>query len=146
MTASGATLLGRITSALGVGLPHLLLQFVIALGLLAAGVAIYMAVTPFRERQLIAAGNIAAGVALAGAITAIAVPIAATLATTAFVLDLVIWGGVAVLLQLLVLLAVSVVFHQLRATIQRGNVAAALVLAATQIAVGLLNAAVMIPI
>jgi putative membrane protein len=85
-------------------------------------------------------------VALAGAITAIAVPIAATLATTAFVLDLVIWGGVAVLLQLLVLLAVSVVFHQLRATIQRGNVAAALVLAATQIAVGLLNAAVMIPI
>jgi putative membrane protein len=145
MTPSDPTLLGRITGALGVGLPHLLLQFVIALGLLAAGVAIYMAVTPFRERQLIAGGNIAAGVVLAGAITGLAVPIAATLATTAFVPDLVIWGGVAVLLQLLVILAVSLVFHHLRATIQRGNVAAALVLAATQIAVGLLNAAVMIP-
>ncbi|MGE5268919.1 MAG: DUF350 domain-containing protein [Thiohalocapsa sp.] len=145
MTPSDASLFGRIAGALSVGLPHLLLQFAVALALLAAGVAIYMAVTPFRERELIGQGNTAAGVVLAGAITALAIPIAATLATTAFVLDLAIWGGVAVLLQLLVVLAVSLVFHHLRAAIQRGNVAAALALAATQIAVGLLNAAVMIP-
>lgn len=145
MNPSDVTLLGRITDALGVGLPHLLLEFVVALALLAAGVSIYMALTPFRERALIEQGNTAAGVVLAGTITALAIPIAATLATSAYVLDLIVWGGVAVLLQLVVVLAVSLVFHHFRSAIQRGNVAAALGLAATQIAVGLLNAAVMIP-
>jgi putative membrane protein len=104
-----------------------------------------MAATPFRERELIEEGNTAAGVVLAGAILAIAIPIGATLATSALVLDLIVWGIVAVLLQLLTVVGVSLVFHHLRATIQHGNVAAALILAGTQLAVALLNAAVMIP-
>ncbi len=145
MNPSDPSLFGRIIDALGVGLPHLLLQFAVAVALLAAGVAIYMAATPFRERELIEEGNTAAGVVLAGAILAIAIPIAATLATSALVLDLIVWGIVAVLLQLLVVVGVSLVFHHLRATIQHDNVAAALTLAGTQLAVALLNAAVMIP-
>jgi hypothetical protein len=42
-----------ILSALGQGLPMLLLQFVLVLVLLIVGIAIYMAVTPFRERELL---------------------------------------------------------------------------------------------
>lgn len=145
MPPSDPSLLGGIENALGYGLPHLLLQFVVAVALLSAGVATYMAATPFRERELIAEGNTAAGVVLLGAILALAIPIAATLATTALVLDLIVWGIVAVLLQLLVIVAISLVFRHLRAAIQHGNVAAALVLAGTQLAVALLNAAVMIP-
>jgi putative membrane protein len=56
-----------------------------------------------------------------------------------------VWGIVAVLLQLLVIAGISLVFRHLRAAIQHGNVAAALALAGTQLAVALLNAAVMIP-
>ncbi|MCW3474032.1 DUF350 domain-containing protein [Limobrevibacterium gyesilva] len=145
MNPSDPSLFGGIVNALGTGLPHLLLQFAAAVVLLAVGVAIYMAATPFRERELIAQGNAAAGVVLAGAILAMAIPIAATLATSALVLDVIVWGGVAVLLQLLIIVGVSLVFHRLRATIQHGNVAAALTLAGTQLAVALLNAAVMIP-
>jgi putative membrane protein len=145
MNPPDPSLFGGIVNALGSGLPHLLLQFSVAVALLAAGVAVYMAATPFRERELIEEGNTAAGVVLGGAILAIAIPIAATLATSALVLDLIVWGIVAVLLQLLTVVGVSLVFHHLRATIQHGNVAAALILAGTQLAVALINAAVMIP-
>jgi putative membrane protein len=145
MNPSDPSLFGGIVNALSAGLPHLLLQFAVAVALLAAGVAIYMLATPFRERELIEEGNTAAGVVLSGAILAMAIPIAATLATSALVLDVVVWGAVAVLLQLLTVVGVSLVFHHLRAMIQHGNVAAALILAGTQLAVALLNAAVMIP-
>jgi putative membrane protein len=145
MNPSNPSLFGGIFHALGAGLPHLLLQFAVAVALLAAGVAIYMAATPFREREMIEKGNTAAGVVLAGAILSMAIPIAATLATSALVLDVVVWGIVAVLLQLLTVAGVSLVFHHLRAMIQHNNIAAALTLAGTQLAVALLNAAVMIP-
>jgi putative membrane protein len=145
MSPSATSLFGGIVNALGAGLPHLLLLFAVAIALLAAGVAIYMAATPFRERELIEEGNTAAGVVLSGAIVAMAIPIAATLATSALVLDVIVWGTVAVLLQLLTVVGVSLVFHHLRAMIQHGNVAAALTLAGTQLAVALLNAAVMVP-
>jgi putative membrane protein len=145
MNPSDTSLFGGIARALSTGLPHLLLLFAVAVALLAAGIAIYMAVTPFRERALIEEGNTAAGVVLSGAILAMAIPIAATLATTALVLDVIVWGSVAVLLQLLTVAGVSLVFHRLRGMIQHGNVAAALALAGTQLAVALLNAAVMVP-
>ena len=61
MNPSNTSLFGGIVNALGSGLPHLLLQFAVAVALLAAGVAIYMAATPFREREMVAHGNAAAG-------------------------------------------------------------------------------------
>lgn len=145
MNPSGPSLLGGIVNALSVGLPHLLLQFCVAVALLAAGVAIYMVATPFREREMIEEGITAAGVVMAGAILAMAIPIAATLATSSLVLDLVVWGVVSVLLQLLTVVGVSLVFRHLRAMIQHNNIAAAYTLAGTQLAVALLNAAVMVP-
>jgi putative membrane protein len=145
MNPSEASLFGGIVNALGTGLPHLLMLFAAAVALLAAGVAIYMAATPFRERQLIEEGNTAAGVVFSGAILAMAIPIAATLATSALLLDVIVWGSVAVVLQLIVVVGVSLVFHRLRAMIQHGNIAAALALAGTQLAVAMLNAAVMVP-
>ena len=71
-----------IVDALGTGLPHLLLQFLVTVALLVIGVAIYMAVTSFRERELVAQGNVAAGVVLGGAVLGLAIPLAALLATT----------------------------------------------------------------
>ena len=132
-------------AALGSGLPYLLLHFAVAVVLLAVGVAIYTAVTPFREREMVAQGNTAAGIVLGGTIVAMAIPIAATLATSGVILDIVVWGIVAVILQLLTVAGVSLVFHQLRGMIVGGNLAAALTLAGTQLAIALLNAAVMVP-
>jgi putative membrane protein len=92
-----------ILGALGRGLPMLIVQVVACAALLAVGVAIYIRLTPFRERQIVAGGNAAAGTMLAGAILALAIPLAAMLATSGTLLDILVWGVVALILQLLTL-------------------------------------------
>ncbi len=138
-----STSLGQIFNSLGAGLPVLLLHFGTTLVLLCLGVALYTAITPFRERTLIAQGNTAAGVVLAGAIVALAVPLAATLASSTVWLDIVVWGLVAVVLQLVTLGVVSLLFRGLNDMIERDNVGAAAALAGVQLAVALLNAGAM---
>jgi putative membrane protein len=134
-----------ILEALGSGLPMLLLQFVLVLALLVAGIFIYMAITPFHERELLRNGNPAAATVLGGALVALAVPLAALLATTGALLDILVWGVVAVLLQLLTVAIVSHLFRARRVMIEAGQVAGAIPLVAAQLSIGLLNAAAMVP-
>ena len=145
MNTSSPNLAAGITAALETGLPELLLHFVTVLILWAIGVVIYSMVTPYHERDLIERGNTAAGVVLAGAITAIALPLAALLATSGLVIDILVWGVVAVLLQLITMGLVSLVLRGLRRLVEADNLAGAMIVAATQIAVALLNAAAMVP-
>jgi putative membrane protein len=134
-----------ILGALGHGLPMLIVQVVACAALLAVGVAIYIRLTPFRERQIVAGGNAAAGTMLAGAILALAIPLAAMLATSGTLLDILVWGVMALILQLLTLGIVALSMRNFRRMIEDGNVAAAITLAGSQIAVALLNAAAMVP-
>ncbi len=134
-----------ILDALGTGLPMLLLQFLLVLTLLVAGIFIYMAVTPFHERDLLRNGNPAAATVLAGALVALAIPLAALLATTGALLDILVWGVVAVLLQLLTVTILLHLLRGMRAMIEAGEVAAAIPLVAAQLSIGLLNAAAMVP-
>jgi putative membrane protein len=134
-----------ILDALGSGLPMLLLQFVLVLALLVAGIFIYMEITPFHERELLRNGNPAAATVLGGALIALAVPLAALLATTGALLDILVWGVVAVLLQLLTVAIVSHLFRAMRVMIEAGQVAGAIPLVAAQLSIGLLNAAAMVP-
>jgi putative membrane protein len=134
-----------ILDTLGSGLPMLLLQFLLVLALLVAGIFIYMAVTPFHERELLRNGNPAGATVLGGALVALAIPLAALLATTGAFLDILVWGVVAVLLQLLTVAILLHLLRGMRASIEAGQVAAAIPLVAAQIAIGLLNAAAMVP-
>ena len=135
--------LTSIVNSLQSGLPVLLLQFVVTLALLGIGVACYMSITPFRERELVARGNTAGGIVFGGSIIALAIPLAATLANSTVVLDIVVWGIVALILQLLAFAFATLLFRNLRAELEAGNVAAALSLVALQIAIALLNAGAM---
>jgi putative membrane protein len=132
-----------IVETLSTGLPVLLLQFTVTLGLLALGAAIYTAVTPFHEFRLVQAGNVAAGIALAGTVVALAIPLAATLATSLVTLDILIWGLVALVVQLLTFFVASRFIPGLRRMIEADNSAAACVLVGVQLAVALLNAGAM---
>lgn len=145
MNPSSPDLLPGIATALGSGLPELLLHFVTVLALWAIGVGIYMMVTPYHERSLIEDGNVAAGVVLAGAILALAIPLAALLATSGQVVDILIWGIVALALQLVTVGLVSIAMRGLRRMVEADNMAGAVVVLAVQIAVGLMNAAAMVP-
>lgn len=130
-----------IVQALGSGLPVLLVQLLVTLVLLAIGVAVYSRITPFDERRLVADGNAAAGLTYGASIAALAIPLAATLATNATVIDIVLWGVVALVLQLIAFAAANLLIRGLHRQIEGGNVAAAAVLAGMQVAVALINAA-----
>ena len=132
-----------ILATLQQGLPVLVGQFAATLVLLGIGMACYMAVTPFNEWRLIRDGNVAAGVVVAGTLVALAIPLAATLATSVLVLDIVLWGLVSLVIQLVTFVAAAALIRGLRGLIEAGNVAAALVLVGIQIAVALLNAGAM---
>lgn len=135
--------MNSITEILQQSLPLLFGQFATALGLLGAGIAVYMLVTPFDERRLVREGNVAAGVVIGGTLIALALPLAATLATSYAAVDVLLWGIVALVVQLATFLIAIALIRNLRAMIEAGNVAAALVLASIQLAVALLNAAAM---
>lgn len=134
-----------VLNAIGASLPLLLLHLAVCIVLLVAGVAIYSRVTPFRERVLVQAGNTAAGIVLGSATLALAIPQAALLATSGRLLDIAVWGVIALILQLVTLAGVSTILRDLRHMIEQDNVAAAVVVAASQIAVALLTAAVLVP-
>lgn len=135
--------MNSIFETLGSGLPLLLAQFGVTLALLGLGSACYMAVTPFRELELIRNGNTAAGVVLAGTLVALAIPLATTLATSLVTLDIVLWGLVALAIQLLTFIIAAALIRDLRRMIESGNVAAAWLLVGVQLAVALLNAGAM---
>ncbi|HYD30478.1 MAG TPA: DUF350 domain-containing protein [Azospirillaceae bacterium] len=137
------SIIEAVIASLGSGLPVLLVHLAAALGLLAVGAASYMALTPFNERQLVAEGNAAAGTVLAGALIGLALPLAATLASSEALLDILLWGLVAIVLQLLALVATRFLVGDLGPRIQAGSVAAALPVVGVQVATGLLNAAAM---
>ncbi len=80
---------------------------------------------------------------LAGALIALAIPLAATLANSTLALDILLWGIVALVLQLLTLGLATLLVRGLRDMIETGNIAAALALASVQVSVALLNAGAM---
>jgi len=135
--------MGSILATLQQGLPVLIGQLAATLALLGIGMACYMAITPFNEWRLMRDGNVAAGVVIAGTLVALAMPLAATLATSVLVLDIVLWGLVSLIIQLITFMAATALMRGLRGMIEAGNVAAALVLVGIQVAVALLNAGAM---
>ena len=137
------TTFGTILETLQTGLPVLLVQFAATLALWGLGVLCYIAITPFHEHRLVRQGNCAAATVLAGTAIALAIPLAATLAASALTIDILLWGVVALALQLVTFAAASLLVRGLREMIEAGNVAAALVLSGVQIAVALLNAGAM---
>ena len=114
-----------------------------ATALFFAGLAIYVWVTPYRELALIRAGNTAASITLAGQMLALGIPLASMMAHSVNVPDILFWGAVTVVLQLIAFAAVAIIIRNLPQAIERGELAPALLLAAGQIVAGLFNAAAM---
>ncbi|QXM25882.1 DUF350 domain-containing protein [Elioraea tepida] len=125
------------------GLPNLVLQFAAAAAIYCAGIAAYKRLTPYHELDLIRSGNVATAIVLAGALIGLALPIGATLARSLSVLDILVWGAVASVLQAAAFGLASLLLRELPARVERGDIAAALVAAAVQLSVGIVNAGAM---
>jgi len=122
-------------------LPNFLIYFVASLALTAIFLLVYTRVTPYREWELIRAGNNAAAISLSGAGLGFVLPLASTIVNSVSWLDMVVWGVVALIIQLGVFLVARLLKPQLSADIAGGRTAPAVSLAAMSVGVGILNAA-----
>jgi putative membrane protein len=125
------------------GLPAFAAYFGLAIVLVLLFVSIYTWVTPHDEFGLIRANNPAAAVAFAGALLGFAWPLASAITHSMSLLDCAIWGGVALLVQILTFMLSSSVLKQLPQRITQGELAAGIFSAACSVSVGILNAACM---
>lgn len=128
-------------SAFAEGFPDFLLYGGVTLGLLILGCVVHILLTPMKEMQLIRDGNVAAGIGVAAVIVGLAIPMAACLASAASVYDVVIWGVVAILLQMLAFRAADLILRDLPKRIERNEIGAAMVLAAVKLAAAMVMAA-----
>ena len=136
---NGVTGLGSSLSTF----PNFVVYFSLGGVLTAIFVVLYANLTPQRDIALIRGGNSAAALALVGALLGFEVPLASVIAHSAAILDLVVWGIVALVVQLCGFLVVRLVLPHLPQAIEDGNIADAVFLAGVSLSLGILTAACM---
>ena len=126
------------------GLPIFMLHGGTAILMLIVGAFIYPKITPWNELDLIMEGNTAAAVSFSGAILGIAIPLAAALSSSISIWEIVVWGSVAIILQITVFLILDLVLPNLSEQIKANKIAAGIFIASNKISLALMNAAAVI--
>lgn len=124
-------------------LPAFAAYFGLGVLLLAVFCTVHVWLTPQREFALIRHGNVAASISLGGALLGFVAPLASAIAHSVSLLDLALWGMVALIVQWLAHLSIHLLIHDLAAQIEADNRAVAAFAATVALAVGLVNAAAM---
>lgn len=126
-------------------LPYFLAHFGLA-ALLAAGfLAAYVAITPHREFALIREGNTAAALQLVGTFAGWAIPMAVVTGHSVNLLDMLAWGLVSLVAQLLVFFVVSRAFRGIEDRIAERCNASGVFMGGTALCFGILQAGCMVP-
>ncbi len=120
------------------GFPDFIVQLGVALGLFIASLIIYVLMTPHKELALIRAGNPSAALAFGGVVVGLAIPLGSCLAHAFSVFDLLIWGVVTLLIQLLAFRFADIFLRGLPRRIAEGDVAAAVFLMSVKIGLALI--------
>lgn len=122
------------------GFPNFLAQFGTALGLFIVGLTTYVLLTPHKELALIRDGNASASLAFGAVIVGLAIPLGACLAHSLSLIDLLVWGTVTLLTQLVTFRFADIVLRGLPRRIAEGDVAAAIFLMSVKLGVGIILA------
>ena len=125
------------------GLPAFALYFGVSLALLALFLAIYVRITPYQEIALIRQGNVAAALSISGTMLGFVIPLAHAVAQSVSLPEMLLWGGIALVVQLLVFFVVVRIIPGIARDIPEGKVAQGTFLGALSLATGILNAACM---
>lgn len=120
------------------GFPDFIIQLGAAMGLFIASLVVYVILTPHKELALIRAGNPSAALAFAGVIIGLAIPLGSCLAYAFGLLDLLIWGIITLLLQLIAFRFADMFLRGLPRRIAEGDVAAAVFLMSIKIGIALI--------
>lgn len=126
--------------------PDFLAYFGAAIALAALFLFVYVRLTPHRELALIRDGNSAAATQLTGTFLGFAIPVATVIGHSVSIPDMLLWGAVAAVVQLLVFLVIArLVFAGISARIAEGCTASGIFVGGIGLGIGILQAACMIP-
>jgi putative membrane protein len=123
--------------------PNFAIYFVSAVVLTAVFLVLYTGLTPHREIRLIRQGNVAAAVAVVGGLLGFVIPLASVIAHSASLVDVAIWGVIALVVQIAGFMVARLVLPHLPQAIEDGSVSDAIFLAGLSLALGILDAACM---
>ncbi len=124
-------------------LSEFFLFFVVAFALALLFVFVYTHVTRHNELALIKKNSTAAAVAFSGSLIGFALPLASTMINSINVIELVLWGVIALIVQVLVYLLIRLPMPRISERIETAAVAAGIWLGACSVVAGILNAASM---
>ncbi|HEV2558802.1 MAG TPA: DUF350 domain-containing protein [Microvirga sp.] len=125
------------------GLGEFLIFFALSVALVALYLALYTLATAHNEFALIRQNVISAAVALGLSLVGFALPLASAVVHAQDVIDCLVWGLVALAVQILAYWLVRLLLPNLSQRIAAGEMAAALFLGAASLAAGIINAAAM---
>ncbi len=117
--------------------------FVVAVILTIIFVGVYSTVTRHNEIKLIKEKSTAAAIAFSGSLIGFAMPLASAMMNSVTILEMVVWGAVALIVQIVVYLLVRLPMPRISERITANEVAAGIWLGATSLVGGILNAASM---
>ncbi len=124
-------------------LSEFLIFFVVASALALFFVFVYTRVTRHNELALIKENSTAAAVAFSGSLIGFALPLASTMINSVNVIELVLWGVIALIVQVLVYLLIRLPMPRISKRIEADELAAGIWLGACSVVAGILNAASM---
>lgn len=102
---------------------------------------IYTAITPMKEFTLIRQGNSAAALSMGAAAMGLALPLGFCLASSVNIWDIILWGSISLILQLIAFRIVHLVLGNLSDRIEKGEMSAAIFLTMVILSLAILNAA-----
>jgi putative membrane protein len=125
------------------GVPNFFLYGAIGLVLTFIFAVIYVRITGHDEIALIRAHNASAALAFGSSLIGFALPLSKAIAQASSVPDCILWGAMALVVQLSAYAITRLLLPGLSANIQNNAMASAIVLAAIALVAGMLNAASM---
>jgi putative membrane protein len=131
-----------VTAAVS-GLPEFLLYFGLAVALVGLYLFVYSLATAQNEFALIRQNVLSAAVSLGLSLIGFALPLSSAIVHARGVADLLVWGVVALIVQIVVYWLVRLIVPNLSQRIASGELSAALFLGAASLAAGVINAASM---
>ncbi|TDR93997.1 DUF350 domain-containing protein [Enterovirga rhinocerotis] len=125
------------------GLANFLVYFGTALGLVALYLVVYTLSTSQNEIALIRQNVTSAALALGLSLVGFALPLSSAVVYAQEVLDAIVWGVVAIAVQILAYWLVRLLVPRLPQRIAAGEMSGAILLGAASLAAGIINAAAM---
>jgi putative membrane protein len=127
-------------------LPHFLAYFGSAVALAVVFLFLYSMATPHKEFALIREGNAAAATQLTGTFLGFAIPVAVVIGNSVNIPDMLMWGAVAAVVQLVVFVVISrLLFKSISQKITEDCAASGIFVGGIGLGTGILQAACMVP-